>query len=311
MESKLFVNFTGAFGSDSVVRMSIFNLCVIIFLMVSCATVPPKEPKTPINETVTKIMFLKLNINNKSCYQYLLNTKFDDQPILAKLDTGSNITMIPESNFFKNYPTQRTFNVQGSAKIPIKASSININHIELGGFTSELKEVIRNPVVSAPATIGINALNMQPFGFDFPRKHLLLNPPLPTGNMPNLTIAKDGRLLIEIEFNGEQYSTMVDTGYCTTVVDSSVIRQHPDNFVFKKYGEVVDPTGHFKKFRFFHMKTFTFPGFRLSNVLVAEDDLSGYATSLGQPISFILGVDHMVMAKWYFDPANKKWAASL
>lgn len=286
-----------------------FKLFLTFLALVSCTNIPSQEPKAS-DSAISKTIELKLVTDDKNCGQYFLNTKFDGKKILGKLDTGSTLTTVPENNFFNRYPAARLFKLQGAAGVSINAPAIDIDNIEIDGFSLDLNEAIRNPVASAPPTIGINALNAQPFGFDFPNKHLLLNPMTPAGTLPNLIVAKDGRLLIETEFDKERFSTMIDTGYCYTTVDSSVIRRHPDNFSYEKDGEAIDPTGHTVKFRFYRMKDFKFPGFKLSNILVAESDLSINSKSLGQSVSFILGVDNMSMAKWYFDPANKKWSAS-
>jgi hypothetical protein len=280
---------------------------LVIFLFNGCLSVPQKVSS---DETAAQVIDLKLYIAHKDCYNYLLDMKFDGFPLLAKLDTGSVATIVPKNDFFNRYTPVRVESFTGSAHTIVKVPMIKIENIQIADFSINLKEVVRNPVARAPPTLGVNALSSQPFGFDFPHQHLLLNPKFPQEKLRDLNVAKDGRLLVDLEFDGAHYPSLIDTGYCYTSVDASVILQHPDIFVYEKDQSTVDLTGHTVKNRMFRMKTLKFSEFKLSNALVVENDLSDISKALGHPIVFILGSDHMSMAKWYFDIKNKKWAAT-
>lgn len=242
---------------------------------------------------------------------------FDGHPFLCRLDTGSDTLVVPCSDYFLKYPPKDRVKSLGMNCSQQTQDIINPlvefagRDISKGGIDRMPKDMGENADIIA----GLPLIKDQKEIFDFGDGDLLFGAEPSTKNRYQLIPNDVGFLEIPIEFNGNTAIAVWDTGCQFTVVTQDYYNKHKDCFLPDHESTTLYDINQSKRKADFYQCVNTQVGncdFLYKKVVVSdlgcmEKKAKEKKRSFNEPDVF-LGLNVILSADWYFDPANKQWA---
>jgi hypothetical protein len=226
------------------------------------------------------------------------------------LDTGSPLTIVPNSKRYASYTNLGAFHFKSAADIAQEIETIRVGSIEVDGTVFPRVKVGRANFHGAENTLGIDLLGQQPFAIRFkPKPSLELNAGRPERTFATLEVSKQGLLAIPIEVGGSEVRALWDTGVSITTVDQGFVAAHPENFkAMNKYANGFDGAGKPMFLQIFRAKKIAIAGRAFEDVRVVAADLSVLRDNSNKDIQAVVGFNLIRKGDWFFDTRNRLWS---
>lgn len=229
----------------------------------------------------------------------------DGHDFRCNVDTGARRSTVANDAFFKNYPIIRKTRIQGASGATMSASIVNVQSWKVG--TRELNAVQawrispkKKTILSLPQ-IGMDVMNSKTLLLDFRKKEMSFDLPAPP-NLSPMTLDEDYLPAVDVEIGPETVTALFDTGNAITLVDSSLLKKHPE--LFDK-GDVtkatdVDAIDTETNMQFRWLKDMKIDGVSFQGMWVGVLNLS----SVSSKALVVLGFNAMTRKNWFFDFEN-------
>ena len=192
----------------------------------------------------------------------------------------------------------------------IEVPSVKLGPIERKPFTMH-----RQPQDSRAKhnLIGMDLLKDHRCHFLFSQSTLIIDPavsPISRKAIRPLTMDNRFHPYLELMLGEARGSATWDTGAGVTVVDTSLIDQHPGNFQELDPSQGTDSTGETRETPMFRMHGLQLSGQPFPPHAVAAVDLSHINRNIDIAMDMILGYTSLRLADWYFDFLGHQWAVT-
>jgi hypothetical protein len=224
------------------------------------------------------------------------------------LDTGSAMTLVPNSKRYASYTNLGAFHFK-SADIAQEIETIQIRSLQIDEVAFPHVKVGRANFRGAEKTLGIDILGRQPFALRFKSKPTLeLNAERPASPFTTLEVPKHGLLAIPIAITGSEIRALWDTGASFTSVDQAFITAHPENFKpTNKYAKGFDGAGKPMLLQIFRAKQISIGDRTFDDIRVVAADLSVLRENWSKDIHAVVGFNLIRKGDWFFDTRNRLW----
>jgi hypothetical protein len=185
--------------------------------------------------------------------------------------------------------------------------------LRLGELCIEDLEVSRVPHDAAGVynLLGLDVLRHHSCLLNLAEQTLTLNGPTDTTGVTTTLYLDDvGHAYLDVVMGSQTLSAVWDTGAGITVVDTSLITQHPQMFNEANPTNGTDGAGQTQQTPTYIMQPVTIAGFSFEAQKVAAVDLSAANATLHRPMDLILGYPALRQAIWYMDFPGRQWALS-
>ena len=226
------------------------------------------------------------------------------------VDTGSALTIVPNSKRFAGYTNMGAFHFKSAADIAQQIDTIRIASIQIDEIAFPNVKVGRANFRAVEKTIGNDILGQQPFAMRFrSRPALELNAERPASATATLDVSRQGLFAIPIEIGGSGMRALWDTGESITSVDQAFITAHREDFkAVNKYSKGFDGAGKPMLLEVFRAKKIAIAGHTFEDVYVVAADLSMLRDNLSKEIQAVVGFNLIRKGNWFFDAKNRLWS---
>jgi predicted aspartyl protease len=226
------------------------------------------------------------------------------------VDTGSALTIVPNSKRFARYTNMGAFHFKSAADIEQQIDTIHVESIQIDEIAFPHVKVGRANFRAVEKTIGNDILGKQPFAMRFrSRPTLELNAERPASAAATLVVSKQGLFAIPVEIGGSGMRGLWDTGESITSVDQAFIAAHPEDFkAVNKYSKGFDGAGKPLLLKAFRANKIAIAGHTFEDVYVVAADLSLLRDNLSKEIEAVVGFNLIRKGNWFFDAKNRMWS---
>jgi predicted aspartyl protease len=226
------------------------------------------------------------------------------------VDTGSALTIVPNSKRFAAYTNLGAFHFKSAADIAQQIDTIRIGSIQIDEIAFPHVRVGRANFRAVEKTIGNDLIGQQPFAMRFrSRPTLELNAERPASATATLDVSRQGLFAIPVEIGGSVMRALWDTGVSITSVDQAFIASHPEDFkAVNKYSKGFDGAGKPLLLKAFRANKIAIAGHTFEDVYVVAADLSLLRDNLSKEIEAVVGFNLIRKGNWFFDAKNRMWS---
>lgn len=236
--------------------------------------------------------------------------RFDGQPVLCILDTGSDFSYVPDSAYFwrrKRSGTMTQFGIFGDKKV-VDRVDLKIHY---AGLDLDDEAVARRPAemgAGGKAVLGRGILRDRQVLFDFSKGRLVFGvEPAVKERLP-LEVDDLGNLILPARFGTCDTKVVWDTGFTCTSVSGEFYEKHKG--CFEATGTsllVTDILGNVSHQKVFLCRDLIVGGHHFFDHRVLVMDKGFFSGLKGDHHEAILGLDIILNADWYFDLHKKEW----
>ncbi|MBG6218609.1 hypothetical protein IWX75_003096 [Arthrobacter sp. CAN_A6] len=219
----------------------------------------------------------------------------------VRADLASNWPVLSEDKSYTVFSERRSLYVTAP---PLRLGELLIEDLEVSRALDD--------AVGAHNLLGLDVLRHHSCILNLAEKTLTLDGPTDTtgATMP-LYLDDVGHAYLDVVVESETASAVWDTGAGITVVDTSLIAQHPQMFYQVDPTSGTDGAGQTQQTPTYIMGPVTTAGVSFEAQKVAAVDLSAANATLDRPMDLILGYPALNQATWYMDFPRRQWTLSL
>lgn len=259
--------------------------------------------------------------------QIFVSCGFDGQGQNCLLDTGSNVCLVKNDDFFGKYPAQGQRCSQGASGAKVCSDLIAIADLKVGGVDFGAEAALRRTPQSCGGGDGGGGAQIPGYlvggvwhtllghqvSFDFGAKTLSVDPatPAPGAQQPMKLVLDGNYLEIPVSFGGGAPVQMLyDTGAGLTVMDQSFVDANAGAFSFLADTQISDSSCQKIPVKIYSINSLTVAGNSLSGSYAVAMDLGPVKQALGGDLQGIIGFNAITPFNWWVDLKNGRFAAS-
>lgn len=238
----------------------------------------------------------------------------DGRPRRFLLDTGAAGTSVVGDSRTDALPSVETSSAPGVFASAGADDIVTLPSLTLGPIArsdlraTRVRDAAGRPVVDL---IGMNVLRDHDCLFRFSQSEVLIDPPAadrPAATRP-LRLDMTDHPYVDVDLGGGLVvPTVWDTGASMTVVDSGLIRDHPELFTAVRESVGTDSAGRSMVSTVHRMAEVTIGGVRFAPHLVAAVDLGPINATIAWPMTMVLGYTTLAQADWWMGFRSREWA---